>query len=157
MDKVKSLLGRPGALGWSQVDQVTAPSSTQPCLASYHSAQSQPARQGQQSLQVRQPECLQEVCLCMKHPLSTCPLSRSSTSPGDAVLCCHWSNLGSMPLATLTQYHQVCKFSALYLLRERWGWAPGDLLLRVLCIKKTRSNAGPETGCAPTMRCWVPR
>lgn len=116
MDKVKSLLGGPGELGWSQMDQVTAPSSTQPCLALYHSAQSQPARQGQQSLQVQQPERLQEVCLCMKHPLPTCLLSRSSMSPGDAVLCCHWSNLGSMPLATLTQYHQVCKFSALYLL-----------------------------------------
>lgn len=79
---------------------------------------SQPARQGQQSLQVQRPERLQEVCLCTKHPLPTCPLSRFSTSPGGSVLCCDWSNLGRVPLATPTQHHQVCKFSALYLLRR---------------------------------------
>lgn len=116
----------------------------------------EPARQAG-AAEFTRPERLQEVCLCRKHPLPTCPLSRSSMSPGDSVLCCHRSNLGSMPLATPTQHHQVCKFSALYLLRERRGWAPGDLLLHVLCIKKTRSNAGPETGCAPSMTCWVPR
>lgn len=72
---------------------------------------------------------------CARNTL--CPPVHSQDFPRvqETVLCCDRSNLGRMPLATLTQHHQVCKFSALYLLRRDGAGCLGTFS-SVCCVSK---------------------
>lgn len=93
------------------MNQVTAPSSIQPCLL-WYSQCSKPASQA--GKQLTNPATWKPLGspLCWKsaqHIAHICQLLRPSKSPGESVLCCNQSNLGSMPLALPRQPHQVCQ------------------------------------------------
>lgn len=144
----------------SQVDQVTAPSSIQPCLPLYHRAQSEPARQAQQFTDPATQEplgSLLEQEKCTKHPPHSCQLVRSSMTPGESVLCCHHSKSGEYAFGTSqtvppsSRSSQLCTCSG----RDRTGGLGASdcescLLFHVLCISNDKGQCWPRARICPS-------